>query len=61
MTTSVDDYQLTDAERVALVQVAMNALTGHTTVTPAALLSALAKIAGTDTVLIARRAYPPTC
>jgi dihydrodipicolinate synthase/N-acetylneuraminate lyase len=54
-----DSYRLTDDERVALVEAAVKTLTGNTTMAKLILLSAVAKIGGTDTVVFARRAYPP--
>lgn len=53
----MSDYPLTDAERTRLLHAAMAALPAVDP--PAGLLSAIAKITGTDTVLVARRAYPP--
>jgi hypothetical protein len=55
------DYPLTDAERSALLAAALHYLAHQYQTRPAAasLLSAVAKIQGVDTVLIAQRAYPP--
>jgi hypothetical protein len=54
------DYLLTDLERCALVASAIELLSrladGHQ---PDDLLSALAKLEGTDTKVIVQRAYPP--
>jgi hypothetical protein len=55
---SDDSYQLTDAERSALVLAALTTIAGSRTAKPD-LVDALVKITGTDTVLVARRAYPP--
>ena len=52
------DYRLTDQERTALLRAGLFALARIERPGPA-LLSALAKIQGVDTVLIAQRAYPP--
>jgi hypothetical protein len=56
------DYRLTDAERTALLQAALNEATlarPPGVKAPEDLLSAIRKITGTDTLLIARRAYAP--
>jgi hypothetical protein len=56
-------WQLSDAERTALAHAAIKLMRMRqfgVALPPPALTTALAKITGTDTVVLVRRAYPPT-